>query len=98
MVLSNQFILSVILLGTIFFIQLVSTSDVKTGVKFYLWTKTNPEKQETLIFDDGFTKQDLDASAFNASASTKVFIHGYLKNGLEQSIQDVKDAFLQVSG
>ena len=98
MLLLKHIFLTAILVETILVIHSVTTSDVKTGVKFYLWTKSNPDDHETIIFDDGYTHQDLDASAFNASANTKIFIHGYLNSGLRRYVLDMKDAFLQTYG
>ena len=70
-------------------------ASIKSGVKFYLWTRQNAENHQTLIFDDDFTTSTLDNSAFNASVPTKMYIHGYLSNGLKEYIKVMKDAFLQ---
>ena len=58
-------------------------------------TRTNPEKYETLIFDEDFSMEHLSKSAFNATADTKVYIHGYLSRGTKNYILAMKDAFLQ---
>ena len=58
-------------------------------------TRTNPEKYKTLIFDEDFSTEKFSKSAFNATADTKVYIHGYLSRGTKNYILAMKDAFLQ---
>ena len=72
-----------------------SCASIKKDVKFYLWTRQNPENHETWVFDDDFNKNYLDHSALNTSVATKIYIHGYLSNGKKEYVKVMKDAFLQ---
>ncbi|XP_055632870.1 uncharacterized protein LOC129773297 [Toxorhynchites rutilus septentrionalis] len=46
-------------------------------VKFYLYTRSNPEDRQYVHIDESLEKSNLSSSYFNPSLPTKVIIHGY---------------------
>lgn len=46
-------------------------------IKFYLFTRSNPEDRQYVHIDDTMEKSNLSSSYFNPSLPTKVIIHGY---------------------
>ncbi|XP_029718255.2 phospholipase A1 member A [Aedes albopictus] len=46
-------------------------------IKFYLFTRSNPEDRQYVHIDETLEKSNLSSSYFNPSLPTKVIIHGY---------------------
>ena len=66
-------------------------SNSAEDVQFYLWTRLNEKDEDILVIDDG---ESIEKSHFNPSKETKVQFHGFIGNGKEQRMLDMKDGFL----
>ena len=59
--------------------------------KYLIWTRSNPDQEQELIFDDLLSVRN---STFDATKLTKVVVHGYTGFGTMGWVNNVKNAFL----
>ena len=59
--------------------------------KYLLWTRSNPDQEQELIFNDLFSVRN---SSFDPTKLTKIVVHGYTGFGTMGWVENVKNAFL----
>ena len=59
--------------------------------KYLLWTRSNPDQEQELIFDDLLSVRN---SSFDPTKLTKIVVHGYTGFGTMGWVENVKNAFL----
>ena len=71
--------------------QALANSNDPNDVGFFLWTRLNNVNEDILVYGDS---QSVINSHFFFGRPTKVQVHGFVGNGREQRMLDMKDAFL----
>ena len=59
--------------------------------KYLLWTRSNPDQEQELIFDNLISVRN---SSFDPTKLTKIVVHGYTGFGTMGWVENVKNAFL----
>lgn len=59
-------------------------------VRFYLYTRRNPQHPQYLNIDETFDKSNLTNSNFNPRYQTKIIIHGYNADMYMSTLQRMK--------
>ena len=67
----------------------ISTNSSLT--KYLLWTRSNPDQEQELIFDDLLSVRN---SSLDPAKLTKIVVHGYTGFGTMGWVENVKNAFL----
>lgn len=65
---------------------------LESETKFYLYTKTNPNKSHEL---SAIEPEKFKDSHFNKCHPTKIIVHGWTKDKDDNSVQIIKNAYLQ---
>ncbi|XP_055541424.1 pancreatic lipase-related protein 2-like [Wyeomyia smithii] len=63
-------------------------------VKFYLYTRSNPEDRQYVHIDESLEKSNLSTSYFNPSLQTKIIIHGYNADMFLAPLINMKQEYL----
>ena len=72
---------------------LPTTSTNVSEVRFYLWTRQNPEHEQELFFRN---EESVTGSLFNPEVKTKVLVHGFTSSGKTTWVRRVTAAYLKM--
>ncbi|PAA74650.1 hypothetical protein BOX15_Mlig007525g3 [Macrostomum lignano] len=72
-------------------LQLLPQSPERIGPTYALYTRRSIISGQSLVYGD---KSSVEKSNFDASRPTKIIIHGFLENGSEDWVNDMKKALL----
>jgi pancreatic lipase-related protein 2 len=64
-------------------------------IKFWLYTRANPEERQLIHVDETWEKSNLSESTYNPQYAVKIIIHGYNSDMFLTPLIDMKDEYLQ---